>query len=273
MMKLSVPARLLEMFTKPYDHDKATALMWDFLPYSLAASFLYVVVIFSLQRFMRDREPFNLKWPLVFWNYSLAIFSVIGSYYATVDVLTMAAEHSSLTATYCYVGSALTGPNGFWGFLFTMSKLLEFGDTLFIVLRKKPLIFLHWYHHIVTLNFTVFGYAGNNAFTVWLLWLNYLVHSVMYLYYMLSAIGFRPPRFVSKLITSLQLTQFGISLFMFGHIGFLKYVHGQCDFHTSAFVVAVVMEISYLILFAQFFHKAYLKKARNQRSAIQKKDE
>jgi hypothetical protein len=27
----------------------------------------------------------------------------------------------------------------------TMSKLIELGDTAFIVLRKQPLRFLHWY--------------------------------------------------------------------------------------------------------------------------------
>ncbi|KAK0402798.1 hypothetical protein QR680_016538 [Steinernema hermaphroditum] len=255
----SVASRLLEMFAVPYDHEKAIVLMSDFLPYSLAASLVYIVVVFSLQRLMLNRKPFSLKWPLVFWNAGLAVFSVLGSYYSTVDVIEMAMEHSSLSATYCLLGTAMTGKNGFWGYLFTLSKLAEFGDTLFIVLRKKPLIFLHYYHHVVTLNFTVFGYAGNNAFTVWLLWLNYLVHSVMYLYYMLSAMGIQPPRAISKTITCMQLAQFAISLFFFAHIGYLKYFYGLCDFHTSAYVIGVVMEISYVILFAQFFHNAYVK--------------
>uniref|UniRef100_A0A1I7YCI1 Elongation of very long chain fatty acids protein n=1 Tax=Steinernema glaseri TaxID=37863 RepID=A0A1I7YCI1_9BILA len=278
MMKSSVPGRLLEMFIEPYDHDKATTLMWDFLSYSLTVSMLYVLVLFSLQRFMRDREAFTLKWPLVFWNAGLTVFSALGSYYATVDILTMAEEHSSLTATYCYVGSALTGPNGFWGFLFTMSKMVEFGDTIFIVLRKKPLTFLHWYHHIVTLNFTVIGYAGNNAFTVWLLWMNYIAHSGLYLYYTLSALDIKPPRLVTTLIVLLQISQFGISLLMFYHLAFLKLeaiagwtTERQCDFQLYALVAAVFMEISYIVLFAQYFQKVHLMKTRNQQSAVQKK--
>ena len=33
---------------------------------------------------------------------------------------------------------------GYWTFMFVMSKVPELGDTIFIVLRKQPLIFLHW---------------------------------------------------------------------------------------------------------------------------------
>lgn len=32
---------------------------------------------------------------------------------------------------------------------------MELGDTLFIVLRKRPLIFLHYYHHVAVLIYTV----------------------------------------------------------------------------------------------------------------------
>ena len=35
--------------------------------------------------------------------------------------------------------------SGYWTFMFVMSKVPELGDTIFIVLRKQPLIFLHWW--------------------------------------------------------------------------------------------------------------------------------
>ena len=52
--------------------------------------------------------------------------------------------------TVCYSINP-TGPASFWACAFALSKVAELGDTFFVVMRKKPLIFLHWYHHAVVL--------------------------------------------------------------------------------------------------------------------------
>ncbi len=61
-----------------------------------------------------------------------------------------------------------------------ISKVAELGDTILIVLRKKPLIFLHWYHHVLTLNYGVLSYMEGTAFNSWIVWLNFTVHAFMY---------------------------------------------------------------------------------------------
>ena len=40
-----------------------------------------------------------------------------------------------------------------------LSKVPETIDTLFIVLRRQPLIFLHWYHHASVLVYCFYRYV------------------------------------------------------------------------------------------------------------------
>jgi hypothetical protein len=50
---------------------------------------------------------------------------------------------------YCTPGGDyyLFGPTGVWMALFCLSKIPELMDTVFLVIRKRPVIFLHWWHH------------------------------------------------------------------------------------------------------------------------------
>lgn len=41
------------------------------------------------------------------------------------------------------------GPVAFWVFVYHLSKYYELVDTLLIVVKKKPLIVLHVYHHLI----------------------------------------------------------------------------------------------------------------------------
>jgi len=46
--------------------------------HSITISLLYYVFVRLLQRLMRDRQPFQLRVPLIVWNFVLAIFSFAG---------------------------------------------------------------------------------------------------------------------------------------------------------------------------------------------------
>ncbi len=75
--------------------------------------------------------------------------------------------------------------------LFCLSKIPELLDTVFLVLRKKPVIFLHWYHHIVTLLYCWWGWSSQTGSGGVFAYMNLFVHSIMYSYYGVMATGFR----------------------------------------------------------------------------------
>ena len=103
---------------------------------------------------------------------------------------------------------------GYWGYAFALSKLVEFGDTFFIVLRKQPLIFLHWYHHIVTFLYGWFLYIDEAEYAKWFAIINAIIHSFMYTYYTFKAMGYRLPKWLSIMITSIQLSQMFVGIFL-----------------------------------------------------------
>lgn len=149
---------------------------------------------------------------------------------------------------------------GFWTWLFVLSKLPELGDTIFIVLRKQPLIFLHWYHHITVLIYSWFSYTEYTSSARWFIVMNYCVHSVMYSYYALRAMGYKPPRFIPMIITSMQLTQMivGCTINLWAY-DYLKAVNpSACHISPINVKLSIAMYFSYFVLFARFFYVTYL---------------
>lgn len=154
---------------------------------------------------------------------------------------------------------------GCWSFLFVLSKLPELGDTVFIVLRKQPLIFLHWYHHITVLLYSWFSYTEYTSSARWYIVMNYCVHSIMYSYYALRSMGYQPWKNIAMLITSCQLTQMIVGCAV--NIWAAQYLQeGKQECHISWFNIklSLAMYFSYFVLFARFFYKAYVSPNRGK---------
>lgn len=66
-----------------------------------------------------------------------------------------------------------------------VSKVFEFGDTAFVVLRKQDLKFIHYYHHVVTAVGWWYMYPYYEPVQMWFVVMNSFVHSLMYPYYAL----------------------------------------------------------------------------------------
>jgi len=151
--------------------------------------------------------------------------------------------------------------------MFTLSKVPELGDTVFIVLRKQPLIFLHWYHHVTVLLYTWYSYSDYIATARWFVCMNYLVHSVMYSYYALKALRVKVPKFIAMIITSLQLAQMvmGTAVNIWAYQ--VKQDGNECHVSVENIKISLAMYSSYFILFAQFFYRVYFQKPREDKRA------
>lgn len=216
----------------------------------------YLAVIFYGQKWMANRKPMNLKWLLFAWNMGLAIFSLLGTI-RLVEDMTHILMHYDFNSTIC-----MTGPcnlRGFWIRVFALSKVAELGDTVLIILRKRPLIFLHVYHHISVLFFTWMATAEGASFGRYFMAVNFLVHSCMYFYFALCTIGIKPPKWVSMSITSLQIVQMVAGIFVVYYANDQLSRGNHCDVRPSTIRNALVMYASYFVLFVNFFIQAYIK--------------
>ena len=61
-----------------------------------------------------------------------------------------------------------------------MFQIVELGDSYFLVLRKRPLTFLQYYHHALTLIYCWGVYAEEPVYNRIGTLFNLAVHSVMY---------------------------------------------------------------------------------------------
>jgi hypothetical protein len=50
-------------------------------------------------------------------------------------------------------------------YLFYLSKIYELVDTLILVLKRKPIIFLHAYHHCLVIPYTWFWATSNQPWS------------------------------------------------------------------------------------------------------------
>lgn len=156
------------------------------------------------------------------------------------------------------------GACGFAVQLFILSKIPELIDTVFIVLRKKPLIFLHWYHHVTVLLFCWNAYVTKASNGLYFASMNFTVHAIMYLYFCLQCKRLVPKWFPSWLITVLQIAQMIVGTIVVGAswyfytYGGQKYAPGECHVQISNLIAGGLMYGSYLYLFLEFAVKRFI---------------
>ena len=248
----------LDKIESQFDEKKSIPWMHARWHWSFYFSALYLLLIYLGRRYMKDRTPYHLRRELCMWSTLLAGFSIYASirvYPHSYFMVKSNGWQHAICDSYCYVGS---NGGGIWSFVFPFSKLLELFDTAFIVLRKQKLSFLHSYHHVSVFIYCWYSYAHPISTGIWFGIMNYAVHSVMYTYYAVKASGRHPPRWVSKTITVIQLSQMFIGVFI-NYVGISSLLNNvYCGTNWFAIGISIFFYVSYAILFANFFYWAYI---------------
>ena len=230
---------------------------WPAAPLCLGA--LYLLLVFLSKQYMDMKEPIKLKIPLIIWNTSLAVFSVVSFVQFAPSALLNELAKGGFIHSVCLVKPISTPSMTLWSSLFILSKILEFGDTLFLIMRKAPLTFLHVYHHLTVAIYAWFGGVDRSSMIHWFIAMNLAVHSVMYTYFMMKGFGINVPSVVAKTITSLQLAQFFMGLVCI-LVAVVRLWHGkECNSTKENIIFGSVIYGSYLVLFLNFFYYRYFK--------------
>ncbi|KAL0467234.1 fatty acid elongase [Neurospora intermedia] len=226
---------------------------------------IYYTIIFGGRELMRNREPFKLRTLFLIHNFYLTAISAILLALFIEQLLPIVVRGGVFHAI-CHIDGGWTQPLVVLYYLNYLTKYLELLDTCFLFLKKKPLTFLHCYHHGATALLCYTQLIGSTSVSWVPITLNLTVHVVMYWYYFQSARGIRI--WWKEWITRLQIIQFIIDL---GFVYFASYTYftstyfpwmpnaGKCAGEEFAAFSGIGILSSYLVLFISFYFATYKK--------------
>eukprot|EP01018_Ginkgo_biloba_P019514 Gb_31554 [translate_table: standard] len=237
---------------------------WEFL---LSAVGSYLLLVAFLWYIMKKRSPpMHLGVIPIVHNIiilSLSALMVIGCWVAASFEMQRTrwlwgGSNKSKEWIFCFpIGTRSMGPVFFWSYVFYLSKYYEFVDTIILVLRKRPLTFLHVYHHAVVVVMCFLWLEYSQSLQIIALITNALVHTLMYTYYFLCSIGYPPPW--KKLVTNCQIVQFLFSFLVSIVLLWLHFIGDGCS-GMKAWMFNALFNASLLVLFFNFHRRQYRKK-------------
>lgn len=225
---------------------------------TLAMVLIYLsFVVVAGPLWMANRKPFQIKNTLVAYNAAQVLLSSYMFYEHLAAGWWGDYSLSCQPVDYSDSDKAQRMLHLCWVYYF--SKLSEFADTVFFVLRKKKsqITWLHLYHHSLTpfeaWLLVKFIAGGHGTFSNIV---NNLVHVIMYSYYMVAAMGPQYQKYLwwKKHLTTLQLVQFFMVLFH--SISALVY---DCGYPKIIAAGLILHSTIFIVLFTNFYIQAYNK--------------
>lgn len=234
---------------------------------------------------MKNRKEFDLRRVIILWNIILSLFNLIVVVKLTPVLLYIIFKYTFtglliIPPIYTYA----FGTPGLWVCVFILSKFVELADTLFLILRKKKVTLLHWFHHSTVLLYTWHTYHDEVPAGFIFIVINAFVHTVMYSYYAMSTV-FKKPLCWNILVTLLQIFQMVLGILLtlyclyithtyrfntYWDLRSVRKIQQKFSFDYGHYVsrtnvaYAVLMYLSYLLLFGKYFYDRYIRAPTKQ---------
>ncbi|GJD06515.1 Putative elongation of fatty acids protein [Galdieria sulphuraria] len=238
--------------------------MWPDLTTLLITWLFYFSSVVVVRKLIR--KPYQLQLIVVLHNLLLALAS-LWMFVGITKALKDTWSKDGWKAIYCPY-STMTEASLFsfsspsiisWLYIFHLSKFYELLDTFILICRGKQLTFLHVWHHASVLLETWAWVRFGLTFASLGMLFNTFIHIWMYAYFAVSAMHIQVPW--RRWITTMQIIQFVCSFLLS-----IPYLYWQWRTTHScggipAWIISIVCNGSYLLLFMQFYTKTYTRRS------------
>lgn len=220
-------------------------------PYSLPIVSVYLVFIFQIHEY---REQHLIQFPMERirpwfqrWCFLLSLYSIIGFLSLTPTAYSLQQKRAWIKPPSDFdMDWRLNSKCCFWVMTFYLSKFVELGDTFFILLLNRPLLLLQWFHHMTTLLYVQDALTQKRFSSFWFIYMNLLVHSIMYSYYV-------KPYLPAWIITFSQILQMMAGLWIV-----------WTDRQQGLDIYGFTMYALYFYLFSKYFINRYIYKIKKR---------
>jgi len=223
----------------------------------ITAAIVYLAFLYIYPRYVR--LTFNPKYLMLLHNVFLSVFSAVifvGMVHALISRLISGYTTYDLFCDPQWRHH--TGSVGFWLYLFYLSKIYEFLDTVFTVLKGKKPTFLHVSHHVMTL-FNAYIGVVLGVSCHWIGHLsNTLIHTFMYYYYAVNMLGYHV--WWKKYLTAVQIIQFWITLGSLQIWGAFHFFGEGCSGTWYTYLYTTLVHIAFHVMFTNFYRESYTQK-------------